>query len=1164
MVSRLSFQLVEKFLVAIVDQGEKSASGWKFSGIKLAYISLQKCIKMKESYSMIGDKTTSQQSLLKIGYSLAKFLSLNSHLSNHVNAIELSESILMRQKCIELLSFIVILLYPSYSGEPMLDQVFLPNNFIELLQKENLSISENLQQSIMQLVTSSSKSTLSTTSSLKNTSTNVKNSKTNLIVPTLSTSTSNTESIQNPIQIEKTIQIGKSPIKRGKPSNRVYVSNSIIDSSNETVNDIDLPGSFDFGIQGKSLFENNSQTQAPLSSSNSKKSFIANHTSSRTSFTENIDTGKLLEKNNDSNLSLSIAPITLHTNSTASSSYDSSKEAKSAFEDNSPTKSLEYVPSWSRLDILSNSGLVENAWSLSDSKADRFDVDDSIEKLESIAKSKLKTLKTRKKTLTRGHRAHSAEVTSLSELGDGFEIDRTNTSDGIRNMIGNDDDIINAVKKINLDNMNDLFTNFQSKDIDEHIKNSDVSEFQMTNNEALAFGSKRTLVKRSPRSGMDNNNNSSNITSNITTSTKNTVRNAKNRIISVDASLDCYEQQSSIDSNNDINSFKAKKPYSLQISESTVSVKSTISVNSPRSDEIDKEKQSPSSPKFEGFEYVPTLDLKPFETPGKELSLVISGLENQDWPEIFHTLTSMRRISIHHQNLLQKSGNFHSLVLGVLKQADNLRSAVAKNAILCLGDLFQGMGIGMDAEVLGTISTLLKRCADSSNFLSEVSENALVQMVDNVSASRSLAGLLTSVEHRQANIRAKAAMFIDCLLLRRCEDVRGSREIEGLKLKLSKLLQDSLPETRANSRDVVRILLNNGLVQKSELEHFVSMDLIDKSLKEASSAASCFSSNAGKLRFESPVKKLNDYDVGVTPKKSLLKSSRPAPLVFPDTPSLTSASDTTNYIPSPKSTPSKKNSVTTNGAITPSRAKVAAAKRTMDSVPELQNLVQMLQDTTVSNWIDRRNALTELTNVVINYPGVLRDSGKLDGCMDRILERLEDGSVKVQIHTLECLQKINQDVPKILPALQLIVLPALLNAASFANKQVSTIAMKLFSDFIESSEPQQVIPQLCSIALHEKERLRAISLRIIGTSLNRFAESEDWETLIPTLVKKHIFSAISQTIFSPITKAEVRVAAGDALKALNYSLQISGHSDLLLKWVDNPQQQDEIRRLTVE
>jgi hypothetical protein len=62
--------------------------------------------------------------------------------------------------------------------------------------------------------------------------------------------------------------------------------------------------------------------------------------------------------------------------------------------------------------------------------------------------------------------------------------------------------------------------------------------------------------------------------------------------------------------------------------------------------------------------------------------------------------------------------------------------------------------------------------------------------------------------------------------------------------------------------------------------------------------------------------------------------------------------------------------------------------------------------------------------------------------------------------------------------------------------------MNLFTDFIQSSQPQQVIPQLCSIALHEKERLRAISLRVLGSSLERFAESEDWETLIPTLVKK--------------------------------------------------------------
>ena len=53
-------------------------------------------------------------------------------------------------------------------------------------------------------------------------------------------------------------------------------------------------------------------------------------------------------------------------------------------------------------------------------------------------------------------------------------------------------------------------------------------------------------------------------------------------------------------------------------------------------------------------------------------------------------------------------GGLHCVVLGVCKQVDNLRSAVAKNALLTLGDLFQGLGRAMDQEVALALTFVLK------------------------------------------------------------------------------------------------------------------------------------------------------------------------------------------------------------------------------------------------------------------------------------------------------------------------------------------------------------------------------------------------------------------------------------------------------------------------
>ena len=53
-------------------------------------------------------------------------------------------------------------------------------------------------------------------------------------------------------------------------------------------------------------------------------------------------------------------------------------------------------------------------------------------------------------------------------------------------------------------------------------------------------------------------------------------------------------------------------------------------------------------------------------------------------------------------------GGLHCIVLGVLRQVDNLRSAVAKNALITLGDLFQGLGKFMDQEVALALTYVLK------------------------------------------------------------------------------------------------------------------------------------------------------------------------------------------------------------------------------------------------------------------------------------------------------------------------------------------------------------------------------------------------------------------------------------------------------------------------
>ena len=151
----------------------------------------------------------------------------------------------------------------------------------------------------------------------------------------------------------------------------------------------------------------------------------------------------------------------------------------------------------------------------------------------------------------------------------------------------------------------------------------------------------------------------------------------------------------------------------------------------------------------------------------------------------------------------------------------------------------------------------------------------------------------------------------------------------------------------------------------------------------------------------------------------------------------------------------------------------AAAKRAIEATPELASLMDLQAATRVKAWMERRDAMTKLSEVMVRHYAVLRDANKLAPCVDCLLERLEDGSAKVrlthwlmgknadtsikgsiiiffcfsltfcshgflqqiQMHTLTCLETVNEEEPFLLQHnLIQIVAPAILGSASSTNK----------------------------------------------------------------------------------------------------------------------------------
>jgi hypothetical protein len=544
------------------------------------------------------------------------------------------------------------------------------------------------------------------------------------------------------------------------------------------------------------------------------------------------------------------------------------------------------------------------------------------------------------------------------------------------------------------------------------------------------------------------------------------------------------------------------------------SINSARSVNSSMTEENDNQTgygnvtlpphspRSPRSPNHpvdyshlakpaDSFDYIETKDILPLKHPSKEFNNAIKDLEKQDWPEVFNTLNIIRSAVLHHSVIVLKSNLLHSIILQLIKQVENLRSSLSKNALLTITDCFIGLGKNIDHEILSIFPCLLKRAADSSIFLSESADRAIEKMIENISTHRSLLVLLNGLDHRTSMQRSKAAYFLLLLTKMKGFEYPSLKEFDLLKSKLLKLLQDQAQETRSFGREIIKELLSNHVVSREELEHYsITSSQIDKIYQDSSTGdgygyesgeevdgkarlKSSLRGRGGPLSLRTPPsntrKGLNDNDLFVespvpasTNRKK--KANLPHTAISVDSLNSDNGSVDSHYLefgiatqvrmtprdgsimdddiqcfsPNPvlRRPPQAKTPLRSPRSNSLKPTAGHTAKRIMESDAELmQWQTTIMTISTSKNWNEKKDALSFMTNLILNHFSVLRDCGKLESSFDIILEKFSDGSSKIVLHSMDLFDKILQNHSILLQCNVLqVVVPKMLNAVSSSNK----------------------------------------------------------------------------------------------------------------------------------
>lgn len=300
-------------------------------------------------------------------------------------------------------------------------------------------------------------------------------------------------------------------------------------------------------------------------------------------------------------------------------------------------------------------------------------------------------------------------------------------------------------------------------------------------------------------------------------------------------------------------------------------------------------------------------------------------------------------------------------------------------------------------------------------------------MVEYTSISKCLGGLIQcGADHKTAAARSSTASCICHLFQVRDHELRNPqcREILDLLLiKVGKFVGDSSPDVRVQARELIRRMINGNFISRTAFEMVVAPNALDKALQEQSgvqvialisrvSAASTLhpiltvvsganedssASSENTPRRHPPQK--NELSVVGSPRNPRIRQTGSIGAKPKDEFNGTGGINSSVELGVSGHAGPRQHTIVQNGSSSPikySALQTALAKKQMESMDDLAIIPELLQRMSNKNWLERTDAITQITDVVITHADILTAAGKFEIIIESLLEKLDDGSIKAR------------------------------------------------------------------------------------------------------------------------------------------------------------------------
>ena len=228
--------------------------------------------------------------------------------------------------------------------------------------------------------------------------------------------------------------------------------------------------------------------------------------------------------------------------------------------------------------------------------------------------------------------------------------------------------------------------------------------------------------------------------------------------------------------------------------------------------------------------YVLSCDLTPAPSPATELPNILKSLQSSDWSVRFDGITNIRRMMVHHSQLLPP--HTKALVRDLRAEVNSLRSSLAKNAIMALADFFTNCAKSVEPELEQVGPPLLKRAGEPSGFLRDEAHRALILMLQHCSDKYTLPFLLNV-----SSTGTKVLKTMACVYLDRAVEFYGARSNNGSTLQCNKEWSRLLKAIGIFSSDAAVESRTHSRWSLIRLARFVGLEELDRTMKKLLPAA---------------------------------------------------------------------------------------------------------------------------------------------------------------------------------------------------------------------------------------------------------------------------------------------------------------------------------------